>query len=134
MIQQETRLRVADNTGAREILCIRVAGGSHRRYAGVVPLSHFSLAGIWTLTGEAATAGAHAQLYGRVAGKDVYLVLSPPAHGAGTVAVTVDGRREKVVRVRTQRLYHLLSRPHAGVHSLRLDFSPGVAGYAFTFG
>ena len=35
MIQNETRLRVADNTGAREILCIRVAGGSHRRYAGV---------------------------------------------------------------------------------------------------
>lgn len=35
MIQQETRLRIADNTGAREILCIRVAGGSHRRYAGV---------------------------------------------------------------------------------------------------
>src|SRR5438309_10448139 len=35
MIQTETRLRVADNTGAREILCIRVRGGSHRRYAGV---------------------------------------------------------------------------------------------------
>jgi large subunit ribosomal protein L14 len=35
VIQQETRLRIADNTGAREILCIRVAGGSHRRYAGV---------------------------------------------------------------------------------------------------
>ncbi|HEX8647776.1 MAG TPA: 50S ribosomal protein L14 [Thermoleophilaceae bacterium] len=35
MIQAETRLRVADNTGAREILCIRVRGGSHRRYAGV---------------------------------------------------------------------------------------------------
>ena len=35
MIQQETRLRVADNTGAREILCIRVAGGSHRSYGGV---------------------------------------------------------------------------------------------------
>ena len=35
MIQQETRLRVADNTGAREILCIRVKGGSRRRYAGV---------------------------------------------------------------------------------------------------
>ncbi|HEX8053914.1 MAG TPA: 50S ribosomal protein L14 [Thermoleophilaceae bacterium] len=35
MIQPETRLRVADNTGAREILCIRVRGGSHRRYAGV---------------------------------------------------------------------------------------------------
>ncbi|MEA2160411.1 MAG: large subunit ribosomal protein [Solirubrobacteraceae bacterium] len=38
MIQAETRLRVADNTGAREILCIRVRGGSHRRYAGVVDI------------------------------------------------------------------------------------------------
>ena len=35
MIQQESRLRVADNTGAREILCIRVMGGSKRRYARV---------------------------------------------------------------------------------------------------
>ena len=35
MIQPETRLRVADNTGARVILCIRVRGGSRRRYAGV---------------------------------------------------------------------------------------------------
>ena len=35
MIQQESKLRVADNTGAREILCIRVKGGSHRRYARV---------------------------------------------------------------------------------------------------
>ena len=35
MIQQESRLRVADNTGAREILTIRVMGGSKRRYASV---------------------------------------------------------------------------------------------------
>src|SRR3954453_13462509 len=35
VIQNETRLKVADNTGAREILCIRVMGGSRRRYAGV---------------------------------------------------------------------------------------------------
>lgn len=35
MIQQESRLRVADNSGAREVLCIRVLGGSKRRYAGV---------------------------------------------------------------------------------------------------
>ena len=35
MIQNETRLRVADNTGAREILTIRVMGGSRRRYASV---------------------------------------------------------------------------------------------------
>jgi large subunit ribosomal protein L14 len=35
MIQQQSRLRVADNSGAREIMCIRVLGGSGRRYAGV---------------------------------------------------------------------------------------------------
>jgi large subunit ribosomal protein L14 len=35
MIQVETRLKVADNTGARELLCIRIKGGSRRRYASV---------------------------------------------------------------------------------------------------
>ena len=35
MIQQESRVRVADNSGAKEALCIRVLGGSKRRYAGV---------------------------------------------------------------------------------------------------
>ena len=35
MIQAESRLRVADNTGARELLCIRVLGGAKRRYAGI---------------------------------------------------------------------------------------------------
>jgi large subunit ribosomal protein L14 len=35
VIQKETRLRVADNSGAREILTIRVMGGSHRKYASV---------------------------------------------------------------------------------------------------
>ena len=35
MIQQESRLKVADNTGAKEILTIRVLGGSGRRYAGI---------------------------------------------------------------------------------------------------
>ncbi len=35
MIQQESRLKVADNTGAKEVLCIRVLGGSKRRYASV---------------------------------------------------------------------------------------------------
>ena len=35
MIQQESRLKIADNTGAKEILTIRVKGGSMRRYAGV---------------------------------------------------------------------------------------------------
>lgn len=35
MIQQESRLSVADNSGAKEVLCIRVLGGTKRRYAGI---------------------------------------------------------------------------------------------------
>jgi len=35
MIQQETRLKVADNSGAKELLCIRVLGGSTRRYGNI---------------------------------------------------------------------------------------------------
>ena len=35
MIQQETRLEVADNTGAKELMCIKVLGGSRRRFAGL---------------------------------------------------------------------------------------------------
>ena len=35
MIQQESRLKVADNSGAKEVLCIKVLGGSRRRYAGI---------------------------------------------------------------------------------------------------
>ncbi|MCB0976363.1 MAG: uL14 family ribosomal protein, partial [Acidimicrobiales bacterium] len=35
MIQQESRLRVADNSGAKEVMCIKVLGGSKRRYASI---------------------------------------------------------------------------------------------------
>lgn len=35
MIQQQTRLRVADNTGAKEVMCIKVLGGTKRRYAAI---------------------------------------------------------------------------------------------------
>ena len=35
MVQQETRLKVADNTGAKELLCIRVLGGTRRKYANI---------------------------------------------------------------------------------------------------
>ena len=38
MVQQESRLKVADNTGAKELLVIRVMGGSTRRYANIVTL------------------------------------------------------------------------------------------------
>lgn len=43
MIQTESRLEVADNSGAREVMCIKVLGGSHRRYAGVGDLIKVSI-------------------------------------------------------------------------------------------
>ncbi len=79
-----------------------------------MPESHFSLGGTWKVDDESATAGIGATLSARVTGKDVYLVLSGP----GTVDVDVDGRREKTVRVTTQTIYHLVSRPETGTHSL----------------
>jgi thiol-disulfide isomerase/thioredoxin len=103
-------------------------------YSGQLPLSNFSFGGTWTVTDEAATAGANASLTGRVAGKDVYLVLAPPAHGDGTVRVAVDGKPAETVRVTSQKLYHLFSAPKLETHTLTLRPSAGVSGYAFTFG
>jgi thiol-disulfide isomerase/thioredoxin len=99
-------------------------------YDGDLPESHFTLGGRWTVDAESATAGPGATLRGNVTGKDVYLVLSGP----GAVEVKVDGKPEQTVKVTTQKLYHLLSRPETGAHDLQLTFSPGVAAYAFTFG
>ena len=112
---------------------------------GAPPVSTFTLSGTWRRTPEAAIAGAGAVLAGRVVAKDVYVVLSPPAHGTATVQVALDGHpiaagaagadvHGGVLRVTRQRLYHLVSRPRVETHLLTLRFSPGVAGYAFTFG
>ena len=46
----------------------------------------------------------------------------------------VDGKPERTVRVHGDRLYTLVQRPQVGEHLLELRFTPGVAGYAFTFG
>ncbi|MFB0913247.1 MAG: uL14 family ribosomal protein, partial [Pontimonas sp.] len=60
MIQQESRVKVADNTGAKELLAIRVLGGSGRRYAGlgdiIVATVHAALPGGNGKNGEVGTA------------------------------------------------------------------------------
>jgi cytochrome c biogenesis protein CcdA/thiol-disulfide isomerase/thioredoxin len=108
-------------------------------------MSRFALSGTWREDDVAATAVSDAAIQASVVGKDVYLVLSPPASGAGTVVVTLDGRpipadragddvHGGVVRVNRQRLYHLVSAPKAEHHRLTLRPTPGVRAYAFTFG
>jgi cytochrome c biogenesis protein CcdA/thiol-disulfide isomerase/thioredoxin len=102
---------------------------------GTVAPNEFVLGGTWTSRQESIEAGPGATLAANVTGKDVYLVLSPPPSGTGTMTVTVDGRHEKTLRVTSQRLYHLISRPRAQKQmQLRLRASDGVSAYAFTFG
>jgi thiol-disulfide isomerase/thioredoxin len=103
-------------------------------YRGPLPLSHFALAGTWDLGEEAATAVSGASLTASVAGKDVYLVLSPPSGHAGHVQVALDGGPPHTIAIDRQRLYHLVSEPRYGRHRLALRFEPGVSAYAFTFG
>jgi cytochrome c biogenesis protein CcdA/thiol-disulfide isomerase/thioredoxin len=110
-----------------------------------VPGNVFALSGTWREAPEAATAVRGAAIDAGVVGKDVYLVLSPPRHGAGTVRVLLDGRPVAAdragsdvhggrVRVDRQRLYHLVSAPHPEQHRLTLRVGRGVGAYAFTFG
>ena len=106
----------------------------HRELAGPLPTNGFTLGGIWKVDGERATAVRDATLRAQVVGKDVYLVLSAPEGRPGEVRVTLDGRPHKRVRVGAQTIYHLVSLDEPQEHELSLRFSPGVSGYAFTFG
>jgi cytochrome c biogenesis protein CcdA/thiol-disulfide isomerase/thioredoxin len=98
--------------------------------ARALPQNNLSYGGTWTIGKERAVAGPGARLRYRFHAKDVYLVLS----GAGRVDVLVDGRKQRVVRVDGDRLYTLVSSPRVLDAVLELRFTPGVAGYAFTFG
>jgi hypothetical protein len=92
--------------------------------------SEVAFGGRWRVEDERAVAGDAARIRLAYRAHDVFLVLS----GKGSVEVLVDGRRERRVRVRGDRLYTLVDRVHGGNHLLELRFDPGVAAYAFTFG
>jgi cytochrome c biogenesis protein CcdA/thiol-disulfide isomerase/thioredoxin len=112
---------------------------------GTLPLNQFAFGGTWDIGAQAATARGGATIDAEVQAKNVYLVLSPPRAGRGTVQVFVDGRPAGAgvaggdvhagrVTVTSQRLYTLVSLPRNERHALRLRLSPGVSGFAFTFG
>jgi hypothetical protein len=92
--------------------------------------NELAFGGVWTVQDERAVAGLSAGLRLQYRARDVYLVLT----GKGTVEVLVDGKRERLVRVRADRLYTLVERPKLGDHLLELRFTQGLAAYAFTFG
>nr|MBA2385394.1 thioredoxin family protein [Actinomycetota bacterium] len=95
-----------------------------------LPANEVAFAGRWRIEGERAVAGRGARLRLSYRARDVYLVLT----GRGSVSVLVDGKPERTVQVRGDKLYTLVERPELGDHLLELRLSPGVAGYAFTFG
>jgi cytochrome c biogenesis protein CcdA/thiol-disulfide isomerase/thioredoxin len=109
-----------------------IAKDAERRYAFPKTLAEneLALAGRWRVEDERAVAGRDARLRLRYRAGDVFLVLT----GSGTVRVFVDGKPEGTVRVRGDRLYTLVERPRNAAHLLELRVTPGVAGYAFTFG
>jgi cytochrome c biogenesis protein CcdA/thiol-disulfide isomerase/thioredoxin len=92
--------------------------------------SEVAFGGRWRVEDERAVAGDGARIRLAYRAHDVFLVLS----GNGSVEVLVDGKRERRVRVRGDRLYTLVDRMDGGNHLLELRFDPGVAAYAFTFG
>jgi thiol-disulfide isomerase/thioredoxin len=107
-------------------------------------LNQFAYEGRWRVDGESGTAVADAAIHLSFQARRVFLVLGAD-DGPGRVEVELDGRpitdrdagedvRGGVVRVSRQRLYRLVDLPEAGQHKLTLRFSPGVSGYAFTFG
>jgi cytochrome c biogenesis protein CcdA/thiol-disulfide isomerase/thioredoxin len=97
-------------------------------------VSDFAYGGTWTIHSYQALAGAGATVDATVQAKNVYTVLSPPAHGSGAVAVFVDGRYTHTIDVTGQRLYQVAGFADNSRHSIHLEFSAGTSGYSFTFG
>jgi cytochrome c biogenesis protein CcdA/thiol-disulfide isomerase/thioredoxin len=108
--------------------------GTHTYRADAPALNQFAFGGTWRIGGEPAEAVSDATIDARFSARKVYLVLSSRGERPRTVEVRVDGKLTRIVTVRRQRLYELVSLARAGEHRLSLRFEPGVAGYAFTFG
>jgi thiol-disulfide isomerase/thioredoxin len=106
-------------------------------------LNQFAYSGTWKVTGEHASAEENASIGMRFQARRVFCVMGAP--DSGEVRVLLDGEPipddlagedvdEGAATVSGQRLYRLVELPEAGVHTLTLEFDPGVSGYAFTFG
>jgi cytochrome c biogenesis protein CcdA/thiol-disulfide isomerase/thioredoxin len=98
------------------------------------PVNEFGYGGRWKIGPQQALALGGATISAEVQAKNVYIVLSPPAHGAGAVAVSVDGHPTRTLRVTQQRLYTVASFASDSRHAIELQFAPGTSGYSFTFG
>ena len=101
------------------------------RFPASLGLNDLAYAGRWRVSSEESTAGFGARMQLHFQARKVFLVLG----GEGTVEVFVDGKRHRTVPVLgIDRLYTIARFTELREGILELRFSPGVAGYAFTFG
>jgi cytochrome c biogenesis protein CcdA/thiol-disulfide isomerase/thioredoxin len=114
-------------------------------HPGPLQVNEFAFSGAWNTAAQPVTAISNAGIDVQFEAKHVYLVLSSTGNVPRTVQVLLDGRpisaadagsdvHDGLVTVKGERLYTLVSLPHDEQHRLSLRFSPGVTGYAFTFG
>ena len=104
---------------------------SDYRFPARIPQDYLAYAGRWTVEPSRIVAGSNARLRLQFQARDVYLVLA----GSGQVRAFVDGRPTRTVVVSgTPRLYTIARSPGVTRGLLELRFSPGLEGYAFTFG
>jgi cytochrome c biogenesis protein CcdA/thiol-disulfide isomerase/thioredoxin len=104
--------------------------GEYRFPKRALQQSELAYSGMWKVAPEDIVAGLEARLRLGFTARKVHLVLG----GHGSVGVFVDGQLKRTVRVDGSRLYTLLRMPSLRSGLLELRFSPGVRGYAFTFG
>jgi cytochrome c biogenesis protein CcdA/thiol-disulfide isomerase/thioredoxin len=108
-------------------------------------LNEFDYSGTWNIASQPATAVSGAGIDMEFEAKNVYLVLSSAGEKPRQIEVLLDGKpipnkfagadvRDGVLTVRNERLYSLVSLPADQQHRLSLRLTPGVSGYAFTFG
>jgi hypothetical protein len=108
----------------------------------LLPVNSFSFGGTWSISSEYSQAKENATLVYQFKAQDVYLVIRPGS-STGTVKVFLDNKEvssketvviDGVVAIDQDRLYHLIHLDQVGEHTLRLEFAPGIAVFAFTFG
>jgi cytochrome c biogenesis protein CcdA/thiol-disulfide isomerase/thioredoxin len=118
--------RIANYTGSQ------IVPGRLVTYLPTLSLQQDALTygGAWRVEPEQIVAGRGAFLRLHFHAKNVYVVLG----GRGTVRASIDGRPVKTIRVNAYRLYTVRSSNEIADKTLELRFSPGVAGYSFTFG
>jgi cytochrome c biogenesis protein CcdA/thiol-disulfide isomerase/thioredoxin len=143
LVTNETYLNAQRAQGFLQPLTRGVGSYSAR---GSLSLNDFALGGRWDVTNQSSTAvGPGATIEANFQAARVYLVLTSTGNRPRSVRVLLDGRpiaarqagsdvHGGVVTVRGQRLYSLVSLPSDQEHTLKLEVSPGISAYDFTFG